>query len=104
MICMELKKTLIALAVLGVTTAYAQTPPLKTGDVAIDAKGICWIGGPANKLTQVAPKLGTPVAITSATQVLPAGVWLIASGGTATVVTSDGTAVTGVATGNAYPV
>lgn len=99
------KFIIIALAVFG-TAAFAQKAPLKTSDVAVDANGICWVRGPANVLMacKSVPVLGTPVAITSATQVLTAGTWIIVSGGTATVVVSDGTAVTGVATGNAYPV
>lgn len=93
-----------AVAVLG-SAASAQTPPLKTSDVAIDGAGRCWVRGPANVLTEVPPTLGTPVAVTSATQVLPKGVWIVvSSAGAATVVVSDGTAVTGVASGNAYPV
>ena len=93
-----------AVAVFG-SVAYAQTPPLKTSDVAIDAAGKCWVRGPANVLTEVPPVLGTAVPVTSATQVLAKGVWIVvSSAGVATVVVSDGTAVTGVAAGSAYPV
>lgn len=97
---------IVALAVLGSAAAFAQTGPagaLKTSDVGIDTNGVCWVRGPANALVRVAPKLGAPVPIASATDVLPAGTWLVVSAGTATVIVSDGSAVTGVATGNAYP-
>lgn len=102
-----MKRLVVALAVLG-SAAYAQAPqpvpPLSTQGVGIDRNGICWVQGPANEVRQVAPKPGTPVAITSATQILAPGVWLVVSGSNVTVVVSDGTAVTGVASGNAYPV
>lgn len=100
-----LKRTLLALVLFG-SVAHAQTGPvgaLRTQGVGIDNNGTCWIQGPANALVRVAPKLGAPVPIASATDVLPAGTWLVVSAGTATVIVSDGSAVTGVATGNAYP-
>ena len=93
---------IIALGLVG-AIAYAQTGVLNTKDVGIDSAGKCWHRGPANAMVEVPPVLGTAVTITSATQVLPKGNWLIVSGSTATVVVSDGTAVTGVASGNAYP-
>lgn len=101
-----MRKLIMVAALAGFAgTAQAQTPPLNTSGVGIDRDGKCWVRGPANELTQVAPKLGTAVAVTSATQVLAKGVWLVVSStGTATVVVSDGTAQTGVASGNAYPV
>jgi hypothetical protein len=48
------------------------------------------------------PTLGSPEAVI-ATTVLEAGNWIVVSGSTATVVTSDGTTEAG-AVGNAYPV
>lgn len=99
------KIIIILLALAG--TAYAQTPspdgPLKTSDVGIDRSGTCWVRGPANTLKQATPTLGTAVPITSATQILALGTWIIVSGGTATIVSSNGSTQTGVASGNAYP-
>lgn len=101
-----MKRILVILTVFAGGTAYAQMPPLKTSDVVYDAAGKCWVRGPADALIEVAPILGTPVTVTSATQILPRGVWIVvnSASGTATVVVSDGTAVTGVAAGSAYPV
>lgn len=99
-----MKKIILAIALMGIAPLYAQpTGALNTSGVGIDSKGKCWKQGPANALTEVLPVLGTAVTITSATQVLTKGSWLIVTGSTAHTLVSDGTTQTGVATGNAYP-
>lgn len=97
-----MKRALILAFIIISGTAFAQAPPLKTSDVGIDANGTCWVRGPANVLTQVAPKLGTPQSVV-ATTVLAKGVWIVVGAGTAVVVVSDGTTVAGTS-GSAYPV
>lgn len=96
-----MRKILVVLAVFAAQAVYAQTPALKT-DVEIDDAGKCRVRGPASTMNEVTPVLGAPVTVTSETQVLAKGVWIVTSStDTVAVVISDGTAVTGVASGRA---